>query len=240
MIKQYYAFEWVVRPMKEIYLLINKQPDQNYELAMMNYAILDTHSIASDCFIIAVDSEEILSEFKVKIGSKLDVGNWRISSKEEFDRGLRIPEFFEGGGYGAFIDGTRDTGIANMVRMDQAAEEGKYFHYFACNWLITEAGLKEFAPTHDVAVKLGLLMYQLHHFKKYCYLQRLGIRTPSEDRLQQFVQDAGGKIGLRDWQRIDRAAFYEGIRFAYLYNVEWFIDISKEYAAANEKTGCYS
>ncbi len=234
----YRAFEWVIRPMYEINLLIHKKEssDLDYDLALMNHSIVDNDYIASLCFIMGADSEQTFADFHEKIGTKLDIGNWRPSFKEEFDRGLRFPELFEGMGYGSWLDGVTSVGWENLKRLDQV-DEG-YQYYFVCDWLITEDGLKDFAHVYDDAKRLGLLMYNFYHtVKNDCHYYRLAIRVPSEDYLKQFIEGSGKKIGLTDWQPITQTGFYfYGLRFYYgNHSITHFIEMLGQYAAENTR-----
>ncbi|MBA3868845.1 MAG: hypothetical protein H0X30_06800 [Anaerolineae bacterium] len=239
--KFYYAFEWVERPMREIWLLIHKDEKLDYDLALMNYIICDSE-IISRCFIIGVDSEQALQEFQNKVGLQLDVSNWRISSQGEFDRGVRFPEGLTGG-YGEWLWGTMVSGRNNMPRIDKTASQsdGNHFDYFVCYWLITENGLDRFPQVHATSEKLGLLIYQFHPtLKEGCCYHKLGIRvpSPSDDLLHEFIKQVGNEIGLTDWQPIKNDEFYDGVKFAYNYNVENFVEYNRKYAARNNQSGC--
>jgi hypothetical protein len=240
--KLYYAFEWIERPMREIYLLIHKNDGLDYDLALMNYVIWDADNLTSRCFIIGVDSEQVLHKFQDEVGLKLDVRNWRISSQGEFDRGVRFPEDLVGG-YGSWLEGIMRAGRDNLPRIDQIPiqRDGKHFDYFACNWLITETGLNQFPYVHATSEKLGLLMYQLRRIPKDgCQYYKLAVRvpSPSENLLQEFIKQVGGEVGLTDWQLIKHDEFYGGLKFAYLYTVESFVEANQKYAAENKRLGC--
>ncbi len=239
--KQYYAFEWVVRPMKEINLLIQKNDDIDYDLSLMNYSIVH-NAVVSFCFVIGVDSEQDLRDFQVKIGLKLDVCNWRVSSHGEFERGLRFPDLFQGTGYGSWMDVIIATGCTNLAVMEQMkiSQQGKRYHYYFCNWMITIQGLAEFPEIYKAAETMGLILYRFYNsLLDACHSYRIGIRVSSEELLDQFVEQAGKRIGLTDWQPMNENEFYSrGVPFVYSYDLENFMKDNQQYAAENQNKGC--